>query len=116
MRISDQIQDALQALDRAQAIATAEDLIVELSRIHHLRGNLYFPLGKIEGCVEQHDLALLYARQAGSAEREAQALGGLGDAAYVQGRMLTAHPHFDLCVAVIRQHAYRRIQVADLNS
>ena len=30
MRISDQIQDALQALDRAQAVATAEDLIVEL--------------------------------------------------------------------------------------
>lgn len=115
MRISDQIQDALQALDRAQAVATAEHLIVELSRIHHLRGNLYFPLGKIEGCVQQHDLALHYARQAGSAEREAQALGGLGDAAYARGRMLTAHRHFDLCVAVSRQHGFGRIEVANLN-
>jgi class 3 adenylate cyclase/tetratricopeptide (TPR) repeat protein len=115
MRISDQIQDALQALDRAQALAIAGDLIVELSRIHHLRGNLYFPLGKIEGCVQQHDLALHYARQAGSAEREAQALGGLGDAAYVRGRMLTAHRHFDLCVAVSRQHGFGRIEVANLN-
>ncbi|MBR0827221.1 AAA family ATPase [Bradyrhizobium manausense] len=115
MRISDQMQDALQALDRAQALATAEDLIVELSRIHHLRGNLYFPLGRIEGCVEQHELALRYARQAGSAECEAQALGGLGDAAYVRGRMLTAHRNFDLCVAVSRQHGFGRIEVANLN-
>lgn len=115
MRISDQMQDALQALDRAQALATAEYLIVELSRIHHLRGNLYFPLGRIEGCVEQHELALRYARQAGSAECEAQALGGLGDAAYVRGRMLTAHRNFDLCVAVSRQHGFGRIEVANLN-
>ncbi len=115
MRISDQIQDALQALDRAESIATAEDLIIELSRIHHLRGNLYFPLGKIEGCVQQHDLALHYARQAGSAEREAQALGGLGDAAYARGRMLTARRYFDLCVGVSRQHGFGRIEVANLN-
>lgn len=115
MRISDQIQDALQALDRAQALATSQSLIVELSRIHHLRGNLYFPLGKIDGCVQQHVLALQYARQAGSAEREAQALGGLGDAAYVRGRMLTARQHFDLCVAVSRQHGFGRIEVANLN-
>lgn len=114
MRISDQIQDALDALDQA-ALAKAEDLIVELSRIHHLRGNLYFPLGKIDGCVQQHDLALHYARQAGSAEREAQALGGLGDAAYVRGRMLTAHRYFDLCVALSRQHGFGRIEVANLN-
>jgi tetratricopeptide (TPR) repeat protein len=115
MRISDHIQDALQALEQAQALATAENLIVELSRIHHLRGNLYFPLGKIESCVKQHDLALQYARQAGSAEREAQALGGLGDAAYVRGRMLTARRHFDQCVAVSRQHGFGRIEVANLN-
>jgi len=76
---------------------------------------LYFPLGKIEGCVQQHDLALHYARQAGSAEREAQALGGLGDAAYARGRMLTARRYFDLCVAVSRQHGFGRIEVANLN-
>jgi tetratricopeptide (TPR) repeat protein len=115
MRISDQIPDALQALDRAQALATAEDLIIELSRIHHLRGNLYFPLGKIDGCVQQHELGLHYARQAGSAEHEAQALGGLGDAAYARGRMLTAHQHFNLCVALSRQHGFGRIEVANLN-
>ncbi|MGY8667079.1 adenylate/guanylate cyclase domain-containing protein [Bradyrhizobium sp. UFLA05-109] len=115
MRISDQIQDAFQALEEAQALATAENLIVELSRIHHLQGNLYFPLGKIESCVKQHDLALRYARQAGSAEREAQALGGLGDAAYVRGRMLTARRYFDQCVAVSRQHGFGRIEVANLN-
>jgi tetratricopeptide (TPR) repeat protein len=115
MRISDQIQDALQSLEQAQALATAENLSVELSRIHHLRGNLYFPLGKIESCVKQHDLALQYARQAGSAEREAQALGGLGDAAYVRGRMLTARRHFDQCVALSRQHGFGRIEVANLN-
>jgi tetratricopeptide (TPR) repeat protein len=39
----------------------------------------------------------------------------LGNAAYVQGRMLTAHRHFGLCVAVSRQHGFGRIEVANLN-
>jgi hypothetical protein len=61
------------------------DLVPELARLHHLRGNILFPLGKIEGCREAHEQGLAYARRLGSPEAEARALGGLADAAYAQG-------------------------------
>ena len=49
----------------------------ELARIHHLRGNIFFPLGNIEGCKVEHEHGLAIARRLGSAEAEARALGGL---------------------------------------
>ena len=115
MRMSDRHDEALAALDQAEKAARTADLPAELSRIHHLRGNIYFPLGNIEGCVQQHDLALWYARQASSAVGEARALGGLGDAAYVRGQMLTAHRNFRRCVEVCREHGFGRIEVANSN-
>jgi tetratricopeptide (TPR) repeat protein len=115
MRMSDRHDEALAALDQAEKAARTADLIAELSRIHHLRGNIYFPLGNIEGCVQQHDLALRYAREASSAVSEARALGGLGDAAYVRGQMLTAHRNFRRCVEVCREHGFGRIEVANSN-
>ena len=30
----------------------------ELSRIHHLRGNIYYPLGRVESCFAEHEAAL----------------------------------------------------------
>ena len=78
----------------AQALAERHTMIPELARLHHLRGNIFFPLGNIEGCRQEHERGLAYARRSGSAEAEARALGGLADAAYAQGRMRTAFEHF----------------------
>ena len=115
MRIVDRYDDALAALQRAEAAATERNLATDLAQIHYYRGNIYFPLGNFDGCLEQHALAREYAQQAGSPEYEAQALGGLGDAYFVGGRMITAHDHFQRCIEVCRQNRLRRIEIANLH-
>jgi class 3 adenylate cyclase/tetratricopeptide (TPR) repeat protein len=113
-RVTDDLDGAVADLEQAEALATRLDLTVELARLHFLRGNLYFPRGQIERCLAEHRRSLELARAAGSAELEAQALGGLGDAEYVRGRMLTARRHFRACIELCRQHGFGRIEVASL--
>jgi class 3 adenylate cyclase/tetratricopeptide (TPR) repeat protein len=114
MRITDCFDEALAALDAAEALATERDLPAELAHIHHLRGNLYFPLGRLGGCLREHELSRACARRANSPELEARALGGLGDAEYARGRMITAYRYFHRCVELCRQHGLGRIEVANL--
>ncbi len=114
MRLTDEIDNALEALEQAEAGATEAGLPLVLSQIHHLRGNLYFPKGKMEGCFEEHSRALDYARQAGSPEDEARAFGGLADAKYAQGHMRSAHDRFKACIDLCREHGFGRIEVANL--
>jgi tetratricopeptide (TPR) repeat protein len=113
MRILDRLDDALEALDKAQGVAQGQ--VEDLTRIHYIRGNIYFPLGNFDGCLEQHELALKFARKAGSVEDEARALGGLGDAYYQRGHMMTAFKHFHRCVELSHEHEFGRIAVANLS-
>jgi class 3 adenylate cyclase/tetratricopeptide (TPR) repeat protein len=113
-RVIDDLDGAFADLEQAEALATRLDLSVELARLHFLRGNLYFPRSQIDRCLAEHQRSLELARSAGSAELEAQALGGLGDAEYVRGRMLTAGRHFRACIELCRQHGFGRIEVASL--
>ena len=53
--------------------------------------------------------------RAKSDELETRALGGLGDAAYAQGRMASAYRNFSGCVELCRAHGYGRIEVANLS-
>jgi tetratricopeptide (TPR) repeat protein len=115
MRIADRIDEALALLDAAEAAAIDRQQELDLAWIHHLRGNFYFPLGRVEGCAAEHTLALNYARRGKSDELETRALGGLGDAAYAQGRMASAYRNFSDCVALCRTHGYGRIEVANLS-
>ncbi|MEE8099838.1 MAG: AAA family ATPase, partial [Hyphomicrobium sp.] len=110
MRILDRYDEALATLDRAQAIATDLGRNEDLALIHNYRGNICFPLGKFESCLEQHRLAAGYAREAEAVEQEARALSGLGDAFYSQGRMITAYDHYRQCVDFCHQHALHRIE------
>jgi tetratricopeptide (TPR) repeat protein len=113
MRVTDEYDAALRALDEAQGLAGTRQLDGELARIHHLRGNLYFPLGNVSGCLEEHELALLHAQKAGDTENEARALSGLGDAHYSRGRMRTSLDHFTRCIELARQHDYLHIAVGN---
>lgn len=113
MRIVERIDEALALVDRAQPIAEALGLSEILMRLHHLRGNLLFPKGDIAGCETGHRQSLIHAREIGSAEGEARGLGGLGDAAYVAGRMRTAHDELARCVAICRTHGFGRVEVAN---
>jgi class 3 adenylate cyclase/tetratricopeptide (TPR) repeat protein len=114
MRLIDQYQDALALMNKAEKAATENRLAAELAQIHHLRGNLYFPLGDLDGCLREHDAALNWAREAGLPEAEARALGGLGDAHYLSGRMQTAYDSFRRCVDLSRQHGLGQVEVANL--
>ena len=113
LRIADRQKPALAALEKAEAAAIDRGLLPERAQIHYLRGNLYFPLGNIDGCLEEHEKALGFAREVGSTEGEALALGGLGDGHYLRGQMRTAYEQFRACVEVCQDHGYRRIEVAN---
>ena len=114
LRLSDRFSEAFAALDRTDSIAESERLLYELSRSHHLRGNLLFPQGRLAECLSEHRKALDFARQAGSIEAEIRALGGLGDGYYANGRMVSAYDAFSRCVKLARQEGFGRIEVANL--
>ncbi len=112
-RVTDDLDGAFADLDRAQAAAEQHGLVEMRARIHFLRGNLHFPRGNIEGCLAEHRLCLELARGSGSPEAEAQALGGLGDAEYLRGRLISAYRHFRACVDLASRHGLGRIEVAN---
>jgi class 3 adenylate cyclase/tetratricopeptide (TPR) repeat protein len=114
LRMIDRYDEALAQLQQAEVLATENQRLLALSRIHTLRGNIYFPLGKVEGCLVEHQAAFEFAQQAGSDEEKARALGGLGDAYYVGGRYQTAHDQFDRCVTLCRRQGLQAIEIAYL--
>jgi class 3 adenylate cyclase/tetratricopeptide (TPR) repeat protein len=113
LRIADRQKAALEALENAEAAAIRHGLTPERVQIHYLRGNVYFPLGDIDGCLAEHEKALVLARETGATEGEALALGGLGDAYYLRGHMRTACEQFRACIAICRDHGYGRVEVAN---
>ena len=114
MRLIDRYQDALALLEKAEKPAIENHLASELAQLHYLRGNLYFPLGDLDGCLREHGAALKWAREAGAPEAEARSLGGMGDAHYLNGRMRTAYDSFRRCVDLCRQHGLGQVEVANL--
>ncbi|NIP48170.1 MAG: AAA family ATPase [Gammaproteobacteria bacterium] len=114
MRVVERWDDALQALDRAESVARSHDRPAKLAEVHYLKGNLYFPLGRFEDCLHEHEQSRDIARRAGLLEKEARALGGLGDAYYQRGRMITAERHFDSCVKICQAHGFEQVEVAYL--
>ena len=112
-RVTDDLEGAFADLERAETAAVEQGLTVEQARSHFLRGNLLFPRGDIEGCVREHRRSLELAQQARSPELEAMALGGIGDAEYMRGRMLSAHEGFSRCIELARQQGLGRIEVAN---
>jgi eukaryotic-like serine/threonine-protein kinase len=114
VRMVDRDDEAMELLERAQAIASRLEFVDELATIHYCRGNLLFPRNDFDGCLEQHTIAREYARKAGKKELEARALSGLGDAHYMRGRMVSAHEYFHGCVELCRQHGYGDIEAANL--
>ncbi|UWU76496.1 AAA family ATPase [Bradyrhizobium huanghuaihaiense] len=114
LRLTDRFDEAFAMLNKAAAAAAIDDLAGR-ARIHHLRGNLHFPLGRLVECLQEHELALDCAQRANSPEMQARALGGLGDAEYARGRMASAHRHFSRCAELSRASGAGRIEVANLS-
>jgi tetratricopeptide (TPR) repeat protein len=115
MRIIDRTDEALALLEQAEPLAAAHDLVDALATLYSLRGNLLFPRGDLDGCLAAHAQARVFAERAGSPEREARALSGLGDAYYVRGQIIAAHEHFSRCITLARAHGLVDIEVANLS-
>jgi class 3 adenylate cyclase/predicted negative regulator of RcsB-dependent stress response len=115
MRISDELDAALEILDRAQQLAETGEHRRELALIHFLRGSLFFPLGRVEGCLEEQLLALEHARSAEDPEIEARVFSGLGDAYYANGRLRTAKDNWTKCVELADELGLGRISVSNLS-
>ena len=114
MRIVDRAADGMLLLAQAQPLAEQAGLTLELSHLHELRGNLLFALGRTTECRQEHERALELARQAGSLEAEAAALGGVGDACYAQGLVRTGYEMVSRCVALAREKGFLRVEAAYL--
>lgn len=113
LRLIDGIDAALALIDGCVPVFEAAGAEAMLSRLEHLRGNLHFPRGEMDACAAAHRRALTRAERAGSAELEAQALGGMGDAAYARGLYVTASRHFSACLDRARALGLGRIELAN---
>ncbi len=63
-RQASRYDDALASLEIAEAAAAALEAPLDLATIHYLRGNVYFPLGRIDKCLESSERAFHFARAA----------------------------------------------------
>jgi tetratricopeptide (TPR) repeat protein len=113
LRLVDRFDEAFGALAAAEREALAEQLVEPLARVHHLRGNLYFPQGRIADCRREHEQALRWANEAATAELEARALSGLGDVEYICGRYRSAHGRFAACLDLCARHGLGKLEVAN---
>ena len=112
-RVTGELALAMEALGQAQPIAEQLHLAVECSRIHHTRGNLHFAQGDVQSCAAEHRQALEMAQRSGNAECEAHALGGIADANYAQGRMLTALTYFRRCIEMCAEHGWIGVEISN---
>ncbi len=113
LRIVDRYDEALAALVHAEQAMGGSDPI-GLAQLWTLRGNLHFPRGAMDDCLDAHRRALEFAERASSPEDVVRALGGLGDAHYQRGRMRTAHDRFRQCVELSERHGYAGLRVTYL--
>lgn len=104
LRIVDRYDEALAVVECAERSAAEDADPQRLAKLWTLRGNLHFPRGEIEACLQAHQRALEYAEAAESTEDIVRALGGLGDAHYQRGRMRTAQGLFRRCVELCDEH------------
>ena len=113
MRVTTDFEGALGLLEHADPVAITHNLTKQLSRLHHLHGNLFYTVGEIVGYRGEHQLAHDFALEAGLVEDAARARAGSGDAEYARGRMRSAYESLRLCVDRSREIGSGRVEVAN---
>lgn len=114
LRVMDRHEEALDALERAESALGETADAQTRARMSTLHGNLCFPLGRFDACLMAHQKAYEFAQEANSPMERARALGGLGDAYYQRGSMLTARRQFAQCVNEAREHGLIGVLLANL--
>ena len=110
-RLTSAVEPGLAALE--QAAALAGDSAPDAARVHYLRGSFHFARGDVDGCRAEHERSLACAEAAGDPEAQAEALSGLADALYAQGRFVSARATFERCVALCHAAGLTRISIAN---
>lgn len=116
-RVTDDLDGAFADVSEGEKLAersgASRAALIEQARAQFLRGNLLFPRGETQRCLEAHERSLSLARRAQRADLEAAALGGIGDAQYLAGRMKSACETLTACIEISRRSGYGRIEVAN---
>ncbi|MEM6889924.1 MAG: AAA family ATPase [Pseudomonadota bacterium] len=115
LRLAGEFDAAYAAAEAAKELLEAHGEPLDRAWVAHLQGNLKFAAGEAAACEEGHALALELAREAGDAEAEAAALGGLADAAIAQGHMKSAHTALMRCVEASRAAELARTEAGYLS-
>ena len=110
-RATGSAEAGLAVLDRAEPLAAAADLAREASRAAYLRGCFEFARGDARASQRAQERCARGARAARDAECEAQALSGLADVLYPDGRMRSAHAAFEECVALCDREGLTRFSL-----
>ena len=110
-RLTSAVAAGLAAVDAAEPLAVRSGAVRELAHLAYMRGSLHFSRGDIDACSANHARALDLARRAGDARCEAQALSGLADALYAQGRLRSARDAFTRCLAICEREGFIRFSI-----
>jgi class 3 adenylate cyclase/tetratricopeptide (TPR) repeat protein len=114
LRITDELDELVDLLARAESLAAAHDMSPEIARILQLQAGAHYMRGEVADSLRANEKAIKHARDAGSAELEAQALSGLADAEFLRARMISANGHYHACIELARAHGFGRIVASNL--
>ncbi|WP_170518474.1 adenylate/guanylate cyclase domain-containing protein [Ruegeria atlantica] len=109
-------KDALQSLDTAEIAAERCGSERDIAQINYVRGNVYFPLGRVEDALQSNEKALTLARKLESARLEVGALSGFGDANFMNATMQTASGFYMQAVERAREKGLVRDLAANLHN
>ncbi|NVO56759.1 tetratricopeptide repeat protein [Rhodobacteraceae bacterium B1Z28] len=109
-------QEALAALDIAEAAAERCGSDRDVAQINYVRGNVYFPLGRDKEALQANERALSLARKLESARLEVGALSGFGDANFMKATMQTATGFYTQAVERAREKGLVRDLAANLHN
>ncbi|MGI9520856.1 MAG: adenylate/guanylate cyclase domain-containing protein [Hyphomicrobiaceae bacterium] len=115
-RQASRYQEALDSLAIAQDAAERQKSDSDLAQIHYLRGNLFFPLGRIDDILASTSRALSYADRTNSFSIQVGGFSNFGDANYMKGAMVTADRFYTQAVNLARSHGLNRALAANLHN
>ena len=103
LTVRDRLDEALNALDRAEALIRKDGDDALQTELYYRRGDILFAQGRAEECLTAHEQAEKLSRESRNPLLEIRALAGMADAYYARGRMQTAYEYLDRCIELARQ-------------